>query len=271
MATKEGAQRACANKRPVIDGRRANVDLAYLGAKPKNPKVAPQQDGAVSPKSDSVPSSPTNSEQDFRLEHGTELVVEEKYPSYSGSPSFPGGLAYDSIHSATAHTVSAQPMISTCSLKPARVGGMQAVSPSQPPVNAMNHYNQSCSLSRYDKNTFSQKYLANQNSVAMVTYMPQAGAVVALPESLAFPSQFNPPQFAQVQVPHHPTKPIPGPAYVYSVPVWYVDQGVQTCGQISVDAGLSYPQTPLVQAGMIGNTSCGIQAGKFCSTPIAYY
>lgn len=265
MATKEGAQRACANKRPVIDGRRANVDLAYLGAKPKNPKVAPQQDGAVSPKSDSVPSSPTNSEQDFRLEHGTELVVEEKYPSYSGSPSFPGGLAYDSIHSATAHTVSAQPMISTCGLKPARVGGMQA------PVNTMNHYNQSCSLSRYDKNTFSQKYLANQNSVAMVTYMPQAGAVVALPESLAFPSQFNPPQFAQVQVPHHPTKPIPGPAYVYSVPVWYVDQGGQTCGQISVDAGLSYPQTPLVQAGMIGNTSCGIQAGKFCSTPIAYY
>lgn len=271
MATKEGAQRACANKRPIIDGRRANVDLAYLGAKPKNPKVAPQQDDAVSPKSYSVPSSPTNFEQDFRLEHGTELVVEEKYPTYSSSPSFPGSLAYDSIHSATAHTVSAQAMISPSGLKPVSVGSMQAVSPSQPPVNTMNYYNQSCSLSRYDKNTFSQKYLANQNSVAMVAYMPQAGAMVALPESLAFASQFNSPQFFQVQVPHHPTKPIPGPAYVYSVPVWYVDQGVQTCGQISGDAGLSYPQTPLVQAGMIGNTSCGFQAGKFCSTPIAYY
>ena len=36
MADKEGAERACANPNPYIDGRRANVNLAYLGAKPKH-------------------------------------------------------------------------------------------------------------------------------------------------------------------------------------------------------------------------------------------
>lgn len=36
MADRDGAERACANPNPVIEGRRANVNLAYLGAKPKN-------------------------------------------------------------------------------------------------------------------------------------------------------------------------------------------------------------------------------------------
>ena len=36
MATREGAECACANPNPNIDGRKANVNLAYLGAKPKN-------------------------------------------------------------------------------------------------------------------------------------------------------------------------------------------------------------------------------------------
>lgn len=35
MADKEAAERACATPNPVIEGRRANVNLAYLGAKPK--------------------------------------------------------------------------------------------------------------------------------------------------------------------------------------------------------------------------------------------
>lgn len=35
MADKEAAERACTNPNPVIEGRRANVNLAYLGAKPK--------------------------------------------------------------------------------------------------------------------------------------------------------------------------------------------------------------------------------------------
>lgn len=36
MASKEGAENACVNPNPVVDGRKANVNLAYLGAKPKN-------------------------------------------------------------------------------------------------------------------------------------------------------------------------------------------------------------------------------------------
>lgn len=36
MATREGAEHACAVPNPVVDGRKANVNLAYLGAKPKN-------------------------------------------------------------------------------------------------------------------------------------------------------------------------------------------------------------------------------------------
>lgn len=35
---KDCAKQACVNKRPVIDGRTANVNLAYLGAKPKSSK-----------------------------------------------------------------------------------------------------------------------------------------------------------------------------------------------------------------------------------------
>lgn len=35
MKTKEGAEKACINPNPVIDGRKANVNLAYLGAKNK--------------------------------------------------------------------------------------------------------------------------------------------------------------------------------------------------------------------------------------------
>ena len=36
MATRDGAESACANPNPIVDGRKANVNLAYLGAKPKN-------------------------------------------------------------------------------------------------------------------------------------------------------------------------------------------------------------------------------------------
>lgn len=36
MANREGAENACENPNPVVDGRKANVNLAYLGAKPKN-------------------------------------------------------------------------------------------------------------------------------------------------------------------------------------------------------------------------------------------
>lgn len=38
MATSDAAALACKNKRPIIEGRQANVNLAYLGAKPKPAK-----------------------------------------------------------------------------------------------------------------------------------------------------------------------------------------------------------------------------------------
>jgi hypothetical protein len=37
MGNKEAAQEAIRDPNPVIDGRKANVNLAYLGAKPRNP------------------------------------------------------------------------------------------------------------------------------------------------------------------------------------------------------------------------------------------
>ena len=35
MGTKEGAEKACKEPNPIIDGRKANVNLAVLGAKPR--------------------------------------------------------------------------------------------------------------------------------------------------------------------------------------------------------------------------------------------
>ncbi|KAL4648928.1 RNA-binding protein 38-like [Arapaima gigas] len=36
MADRGAAERACTDPNPIIDGRKANVNLAYLGAKPRN-------------------------------------------------------------------------------------------------------------------------------------------------------------------------------------------------------------------------------------------
>ena len=35
MANKEDAQKAIQEPNPIIDGRKANVNLAYIGAKPR--------------------------------------------------------------------------------------------------------------------------------------------------------------------------------------------------------------------------------------------
>lgn len=50
MANREAAERACKDPNPIIDGRKANVNLAYLGAKPRGiqtgiPGVLPSQFG----------------------------------------------------------------------------------------------------------------------------------------------------------------------------------------------------------------------------------
>lgn len=36
MVDRGAAERACKDANPIIDGRKANVNLAYLGAKPRN-------------------------------------------------------------------------------------------------------------------------------------------------------------------------------------------------------------------------------------------
>lgn len=36
MVNRESAERAVKDANPIIDGRKANVNLAYLGAKPRN-------------------------------------------------------------------------------------------------------------------------------------------------------------------------------------------------------------------------------------------
>lgn len=36
MADRAAADRACKDPNPIIDGRKANVNLAYLGAKPRS-------------------------------------------------------------------------------------------------------------------------------------------------------------------------------------------------------------------------------------------
>lgn len=36
MADAQGAERACKDPSPVIDGRKSSVNLAYLGAKPRS-------------------------------------------------------------------------------------------------------------------------------------------------------------------------------------------------------------------------------------------
>ncbi|KAL5014832.1 hypothetical protein ScPMuIL_009102 [Solemya velum] len=40
MTTRDAAERACKDPNPIIDGRKANVNLAYLGAKPRGVQTA---------------------------------------------------------------------------------------------------------------------------------------------------------------------------------------------------------------------------------------
>ncbi|KAI4896505.1 hypothetical protein NFI96_029526, partial [Prochilodus magdalenae] len=45
MMEKAAAERACKDPNPIIDGRKANVNLAYLGAKPRSPQTGEQKTG----------------------------------------------------------------------------------------------------------------------------------------------------------------------------------------------------------------------------------
>lgn len=45
MCDQESAERAVKDANPVIDGRKANVNLAYLGAKPRTTSMPPNTAG----------------------------------------------------------------------------------------------------------------------------------------------------------------------------------------------------------------------------------
>ena len=256
MATKEGAERACVNKRPIIDGRRANVDLAYIGAKPKAPKEAPQQDGTGTTKCPSVPSSPTSSEQSFTMVSGTEWYAAEEKNS---SSSFHGNVSYDPVH--PIHTTSSQAMIMPpVGLAPVTVSGIQNFTPSLRLTSTMDYY----------QRNIQQWSSPPCNTANLVTYVPHGGPVSAPPDGLVLNTAQFQPQLAQAPV--QPTKLMNTPSYVYTVPVWYVEQGGGSCGQISLDP--IYSQAPLAPSRVNAvNTgfNCGIQSTKLYPMPITYY
>lgn len=44
MGDRQAAERACYEPNPIIEGRKANVNLAYLGAKPRTLPAAGEKD-----------------------------------------------------------------------------------------------------------------------------------------------------------------------------------------------------------------------------------
>lgn len=47
MTDRGAAERACKDPNPIIDGRKANVNLAYLGAKPRSLQTGEIQRGCA--------------------------------------------------------------------------------------------------------------------------------------------------------------------------------------------------------------------------------
>ena len=290
MATKEGAERACVNKRPIIDGRRANVDLAYLGAKPKTTTESAATEGAATPECLSARSSPTGGQADVDLttreakqkseqdntataecssaspltepsemvsatDNGsTQSASEEHFPNYS---TVQNRHKYDSGHPAQ--------------LKPARrLSSMQAVTPNLPLPNTMIYYqgnmpsySQPNRVAPVDPN-----FLDQTTAVNFVTFMPAQGPVAPPIQNTSIGMQCLP-HFGQVSP--QPTSPelIPSPRFIYSVPVWYVEQGGVSCGPVSLEPLSRYSQAPLISAEIDGNNNGGFSACNMY--PIASY
>lgn len=55
MADRAAAERACKDPNPIIDGRKANVNLAYLGAKPRIMQPGEKQGSFLTPPSHKRP------------------------------------------------------------------------------------------------------------------------------------------------------------------------------------------------------------------------
>ncbi|XP_064381860.1 RNA-binding protein 38-like [Halichondria panicea] len=87
MADKEGAESACAVPEPVIDGRRANVNLAYLGAKRRN-KSQPS-----SPLTIGVLGSPEQNNLQFPAQSPPPMMIPPN--GFFLPPIAPPGFGYD--------------------------------------------------------------------------------------------------------------------------------------------------------------------------------
>ena len=298
MATKEGAERACVNKRPIIDGRRANVDLAYLGAKPKA-----RRDSAASPECSSAPaspsskqanvdmsfietkpktetdndsspdcSSPANSEADNAEDTSSnEWATKEHCPNYSTAQSVHGNYRYTKK---LGYPCPVPPMMHPPAqlnmIKPPTVSGMQTVSSNVPLVNSMTYYQGGIPpySSLQGNVTPVESHFLDQTAVNLVTFVPQGP--VATPLQSANLNMQCLPQFGQVPPQPATTELIPSPRYVYTVPVWYVEQGRVSCGQGSLESMTRYSQAPVIASGIDGNSGGGFPACKMYPIP-SYY
>lgn len=290
MATKEGAERACVNKRPIIDGRRANVDLAYLGAKPKTTTEGAATEGATTPECPSAPSSPTGRQADADLtnfetkqksEQDNTATAECSNASTLTAP-FEMVSATDngSTQSASEEHISNYSTVQNkqkyesgrpAQLKPRRVSGMQAVTPNPLPLlNTMIYYQGNIPpysppsrVAPVDPN-----FLDQTTRVNFVTFMPAQGPVTPPIQNTSMSMQCLP-HFRQVSPQPASTELIPSPRFIYTVPVWYVEQGGVSCGPVSLEPLSSYSQAPLISAEIDGNSNGGFSA---CNVyPIASY
>lgn len=276
MATKEGAERACVNKRPIIDGRRANVDLAYLGAKPKPTTEGAATEGAATPECPSAPSSPTDRQADVDLTNLEAKQKSEQDNTATAECSSPSTLtAPFEIVSATGNDSTQStsekqfPNHSTvqnrhkyeAQRKPTRVRGMQAVTPNLPLLNTMIYYQGNMPpysppsrVAPVDPNFLDQTTRGN-----FVTFMPAQGPVTPPIQNTSMSMQCLP-HFGQVPPQPTSTELIPSPRFIYSVPVWYVEQGGVTCGPVSLEPLSRYSQAPLISAEIDRNSNGGFSA-----------
>ncbi|KAL9962216.1 hypothetical protein ACROYT_G031298 [Oculina patagonica] len=159
---KDCAEKACVNKRPVIDGRTANVNLAYLGAKPKNTKgngknasssygfaykntimgsqqfatnftngfsaQIPAQQIQTVPLVSPVPQSPNGQIPSMQPTIQPIQLIE-----YNGVPTIVFGAVYDQLYYSTQPSYVPSPTLPPTTIAPSFT--YQAVAPQTPPLN----------------------------------------------------------------------------------------------------------------------------------------
>ena len=291
MATKEGAERACVNKRPIIDGRRANVDLAYLGAKPKATTEgaatdSAATDGTATPERPSAPSSPTGRQADVDLTNpeakpksGQDHTATPECPSASPlaapfemvSTTDSGSAQYASEeHFPNYSTVQNRYKYESghpAQLKPTRVSSMQSVTPNPPLIYYQGNippYSPAGSAALLDPN-----FLDQTTPVNFVTFMPAQGSVAPPIQNTNITMQYLP-HFGQFPPRPSATELVTNPPFIYSVPMWYVEQGGLPCGPVSLEPMSRYSQTSLISAEFDGNNNGGFSACKMYPIP-SYY